>query len=164
MNTMKTKSVPDFQYLEFSGNVACPFCCTHLIAEPPNSLPTEDNFEKFDEIYSKDTPEGGEGCNHVGFWRTSEQPNVNETWRHEIFLVAEAINKELKDGEDGYYWQETLDYHIGDEGDANLGHIASIILPNFHVALCRQFSYNKKSLNNRYLNYVAIILKRKNLS
>lgn len=63
---MKITALPNFQYLEFSGPVACPFCHTHLISELCDLLPNENDLKELDELHSKKFPKGGDRCNDLG--------------------------------------------------------------------------------------------------
>ena len=158
MKTKRSISPPDFQYAEVSGDIFCPFCKVLLRTKLPDTVPTDDDALVND---ADDNPDMGILCNHVGFWCDSEFPSVNETWRKEMFGLAKEITKQIYDGADGYYWQEALNLAIGDEGESGMGICAAKAIPNFQIALCRQFSYEPDTPGQRYMNFMAIIIRKK---
>ncbi len=160
MKTKNPRPSADFEYAEFSGDICCPFCGSLLISKPLSALPKEDDNE--DAMHRPDgDPDFGNFCKHVGFWSVSAFPSVNDNWRKEMFLLAKEIKSELPDGEDGYYWQETLQSAVGDTGDGGIGYWAARAIPDFQVTLYRQFAYDHATSSERYMNYMAIIIRKK---
>jgi hypothetical protein len=152
--TKKNEQSPavDFDYAECSGDICCPFCKVLLHASDVHF----DDIDERKEWFGSAAKSGLLSCEHVGFWSFGgiDEPNVNENWRREMFTLAKVLKTNLEDTEDGYHWQEALNFAI--EADGNIGWAAVLALPAFQVAVYKQ-RYTEIGL----LGYTAVILRKK---
>jgi hypothetical protein len=154
---MKTKNPnpsADFEYAEFSGDICCPFCRQTLFT------PLEGSLEEIEEQWERNpTDLYGLPCKHVGFWShgSIHDPMLIENRRAEMFELSKALTGNLNDFEDGYHWQETLNFITDKNG--NLGQAAAFALPGFQVAVYKHFLYVADA--GRTCDYMAVFLKKK---
>jgi hypothetical protein len=154
VKTKKSLWPADFEYAEFSGDLLCPFCKALLHKKSPEipDNPTEGEVEELDKQL------GGSAffCEHVGFWSFGniDEPNVNDSWRKEMFELTKALKIELNDD----YWPDALNFAIYEEG--NIGWAAAIALPTFRVAVYKQFIYVPDNCP-RIMDYMAVFLRKK---
>jgi hypothetical protein len=156
MNTQTFLLMPDFHYAEFTEDVHCPFCCALLIKKSP------EKYHEDDQTVGDDDDDGNFFCDHVGLWALgSHWPNVNEDWRNEMFTLTKEIKNQVYDGEEGYFWQEALERAVHEDGDGCIGGWTANALPNYQVAVYKQFRYDPDLPGQRFMSYLAIILRKK---
>lgn len=144
----------DFECAEFSGEICCPFCGAQLF------IPQEGSLEEIEERWESNPADRDElSCEHLGFWSFGriDDPMLNENWRDEMFVLSKTLTGNLNDAEDGYHWQEALNFAIDENG--NFGQAAAFSLATCQVAVYKHFLYIPGA--GRLCDYMAVILRKK---